>query len=77
MAMQHNNSIDQTKCLKTICMELRGILSVDFQIACPYSWWARYVIAAMFDDFDKGFSLFAILIISLITLNHSNNLFVH
>ena len=29
-----------------------------------YSWRASYVIVAMLDDFDKGFSLFAILISS-------------
>ena len=29
-----------------------------------YSWCASYVIAAMLDDFDKGFSLFAIQISS-------------
>ena len=29
-----------------------------------YFWWASYVIAAMLDDLDKGFSLFAILISS-------------
>ena len=36
MAMQHNEGKDELKCLKT--MELRGILSLGFQIVWPYSY---------------------------------------
>ena len=36
----------------------------DLQKIRIYSWCASYLIAAMLDDFDKRFSLFAILISS-------------